>query len=83
MKIVREWLEELLDVSSYSDEEIASALTKAGTEVGSYAPLSTASGIVVGKILTCEKVEDSDHLHLLSVDVSLHFGAGEHTEIAI
>ena len=69
MKIVREWLEELLDVSSYSDEEIASALTKAGTEVGSYAPLSAASGIVVGKILTCEKVEDSDHLHLLSVDV--------------
>ena len=69
MKIVREWLEELLDVSSFSDEEIASALTKAGTEVGSYAPLSTASGIVVGKILTCEKVADSDHLHLLSVDV--------------
>ncbi len=57
MKIVREWLEELLDVTLKSDLEIASALTKAGTEVGSYAPLSTANNVVVGKILS-DNVEE-------------------------
>ncbi len=69
MKIVREWLEELLDLRGISDGEIASALTKAGTEVASYGPLSKASGVVVGRILACSPVEGSDHLHLLSVDV--------------
>lgn len=39
------------------------------TEVESYQKWITATGIVTGKVLTCEDHENSDHLHVTTVDL--------------
>lgn len=38
-------------------------------EVDAYQPLSTATHIVIGHVLTCIKHPDSDHLHVTTVDI--------------
>ena len=61
-------LSRLVDLSSYSPEKLNNRLTFAGFEVEGVEKIAQASKLIVGKILTCEKHPDSDHLHLLSVD---------------
>ena len=61
-------LAKLVDLKGLSQDEVIQRLTFSGFEVEGVEHLAQASKLVIGKILTCEKHPDSDHLHLLTVD---------------
>jgi phenylalanyl-tRNA synthetase beta chain len=70
MKISRKWLQQLLDLTGISDEDIASRLTMLGIEVESYENLSGKyDGFVVGAVLDVQKHPNADKLSLCSVDI--------------
>lgn len=58
-----------VDISSLTPEEIASRLTFSGIEVEEIKHLASATGLVIGEVLTCEAHPDSDHLHVCKVDI--------------
>jgi hypothetical protein len=62
MKVSRNELEKYIDLSSISDEEIAKKLTFAGIETEEYYRLASGTNLVIGAVLTCEKVKGSAHL---------------------
>jgi len=68
MIVSTKWLKEIIDYS-LTPEELESGLTSLGLECTYKADVSSFSGIVVGKILSVSKVEDSDHLNLCKVDI--------------
>ncbi|MDR2685064.1 MAG: phenylalanine--tRNA ligase subunit beta [Prevotellaceae bacterium] len=72
MNISYNWLKSYLQ-TDLSACEIAKILTSIGLEVGKMEKYETVKdslqGLVVGKVLTCEKHENSDHLYVATVDV--------------
>ena len=58
-----------VDISDLTPEEIAKKMTSAGIEVEGINHLSSASNLVIGHILKCEKHPDSDHLHVNQIDI--------------
>lgn len=74
MKVSVKWLKQYVDLDGISSEEIAHRLTFAGIEVEEILPLAQATGLVIGQILSCEKHPDSDHLHVLEVDLGSKYG---------
>ena len=80
MNISYKWLKEYVDFTLTADE-VASALTSCGLEVGSVEEVQTIKGglkgLYVGKVLTCEEHPNSDHLHVCTVDL----GRGEAQQI--
>jgi len=76
MKISYSWLKEYIDIEN-DPEGIAQILTSIGLEVESLEKIEAVKGglhgVVVGKVLTCEKHPDADKLSVTTVDV----GAGE------
>lgn len=71
MKISRNWLQNYVDLSERSDDEIAYALTMLGFEVESTEStgLPQFEHVVVGEILSFEKHPDADKLSVCLVDV--------------
>jgi len=70
MRVSFNLLKEMVELdSTITAEEVANKLTFAGVEVEECYPLAQASGLVVGQIVSCEPHPDSDHLHLLKVDL--------------
>jgi len=70
MKISVDWLKEYVDLKGISAEQIADKLTQITCEVEEVISVGRGlESVVVGKILTCEAHPQSDHLHLLTVDV--------------
>lgn len=61
-------LSRYVDLSKIAPEELVQRLTFSGFEVEDCHPLAQGSKLVVGKILSCQKHPQSDHLHLLKVD---------------
>ena len=57
-----------------SPEEIANGLTFAGIEVEEVSTLASGTNLVIGHILECENHPDSDHLHVLKVDLGPKYG---------
>ena len=80
MNISYKWLKEYVDFN-LSPQETAEVLTSCGLEVGSLEEVQTIKGglkgLYVGKVLTCEKHPNSDHLHVTTVDL----GKGEAQQI--
>ncbi len=77
MKIPMSWLNEYVETQC-SAEEYARQMVMAGNGVEGIDDLSQAfSGVVVGRVLSCENLEGSDHLHVCAVDV----GSGEALQI--
>ncbi|OJV35076.1 MAG: phenylalanine--tRNA ligase subunit beta [Bacteroidales bacterium 36-12] len=80
MNISYNWLKEYINIDLPADE-IAKILTSIGLEVGSVEQVQTVKGglegLVIGEVLTCSKHENSDHLHVTTVDV----GSGENLQI--
>lgn len=74
MKVSLNWLNKYVKIDDLDPKEIADKLTFAGVEVESIDRLADASGLVIGKILTCAAHPDSDHLHILSVDEGEKYG---------
>lgn len=62
-------LSKLVDLDSISVEQLVNRLTFSGFEVEGVSKVGEATNLVVGKVLECEPHPDSDHLHVLKVDI--------------
>ncbi|MBN2767218.1 MAG: phenylalanine--tRNA ligase subunit beta [Paludibacteraceae bacterium] len=80
MNISYNWLKQYINVD-VEPVELGKALTSIGLEVGGVEEVQTVKGglegLVIGKVLTCADHENSDHLHVTTVDV----GSGEALQI--
>ncbi len=72
MNISYNWLKEYID-TDYNARQVADMLTFSGLEVESTQDTESIKGgldkYFIGKVLTCEKHPNSDHLHITTVDV--------------
>lgn len=72
MNISFSWLKRYIDFD-LAPEETAKILTSIGLEVASIEKRETIKGglegLVIGKVLTCEAHQNSDHLHVTTVDI--------------
>ncbi len=71
MKLNRKWLnEEFVDLSNISDKEYVEKLTVFGQKVETYERLDAEiKNVVVGKVLSIVRHENSDHMWVCQVDV--------------
>lgn len=69
MIITREWIQEYIDISKISTEDICKALNSIGLEVDSVEKNTIPNKVVVGKVLECEKHPDADKLNICQVDI--------------
>lgn len=74
MKFSLNWLNKYVDLSGLSPKQISDRLTFAGIEVEGFQPLAYGDRLVVGQILEVRNHPDSDHLHVLSVDLGAKYG---------
>ena len=79
MKLNRKWLhEEFVDLSLVSDKEYVEKLTIFGQKVETYERMdSEIKNVVVGKVLSIVRHENSDHMWVCQIDV----GQGEPVQI--
>jgi len=69
MKVTRKWLEEFIDLSDISSEEIIKNLNKIGQEVEGYEKIEVPENVVVGEVLECHKHPNADKLNVCRVNV--------------
>lgn len=71
MLLNRKWLnEEFVDLSHISDKEYVEKLTVFGQKVETYERMDAAiKNVVVGKVLSIERHQNSDHMWICQVDV--------------
>ncbi len=71
MKLNRKWInEEFVDLSHISDKEYVETLTIFGQKVETYERLdSQIKNVVVGKVLSIVRHENSDHMWVCQIDV--------------
>ena len=71
MKLNRKWInEEFVDLSHVSDKEYVEKLTIFGQKVETYERLDAEiKNVVVGKVLSMKRHENSDHMWVCQVDV--------------
>ena len=65
-------LNEYVDIKDIDAASLAKGLTFAGVEVEDYVTLASGTNLVIGEILTCEDHPDSDHLHVLNVNLGIY-----------
>ena len=63
-----------VDLNGLTAEEIADKLTFAGVEVEEVSRLASGTNLVIGHILECVAHPNSDHLHVLKVDLGPKYG---------
>jgi phenylalanyl-tRNA synthetase beta chain len=72
MKISYSWLKDYINIE-HTPEEICEILTQIGLEVAGMEEVESVKGgmkgLVVGKVITCEKHPNSDHLSKTTVDI--------------
>ena len=69
MIVTRSWLEEYIDISDITDEQLCKRFNEIGLEVDSFTKYEIAKNVVVGKIVSCAKHPDADKLNVCQVDV--------------
>lgn len=70
MLLSKKWLNQYIDVSDLSGEALGDLITKNGIEVESVTKRGEGlSGLVVGRILSCEKHPEADKLNVTKVDI--------------
>ncbi len=74
MKVSLNLLKKFVDLEGLTPEEIAKRLTFAGVEVESIEKIASASKVVVGEVIHCENMENSDHLHVTKVNCGPKYG---------
>ena len=67
-------IREYVSLDGLTAEEIANGLTFAGVEVEEIRRLASGTNLVIGEIKTCVPHPDSDHLHILNVDLGEKYG---------
>ena len=68
MKASYHWIKEYTGVNA-PREEYQHRMIMAGTAVETMEPMLPFTGVVIGRVQSCEKHENSDHLHICQVDV--------------
>ena len=63
-----------VSLEGLTPEEIADKLTFAGVEVEEVKKLASGTNLVIGHILECTSHPNSDHLHVLKVDLGPKYG---------
>lgn len=66
--ICLEWLADYVDIDDIDPKELALKITKAGVNVEKVIT-NHIDNLVIGEILECNNHPDSDHLHVLKVDI--------------
>jgi len=69
MIVTRSWLEEWIDLSGISTDEIAKTFNSIGLEVDRLHHYNIPKKIVFGRVLECEKHPDADKLNVCQVDI--------------
>ncbi len=70
LNVIRKYI----SLDDLSPEEIADGLTFAGVEVEDIETFASGTNLVIGEVLECEKHPDSDHLHVLQVNLGEKYG---------
>lgn len=63
-----------VNLDGLSALDVANGLTFAGVEVEEVFSLASGTNLVIGHILECEEHPNSDHLHILKVDLGPKYG---------
>ena len=70
MFVSMNWIKDYVDLEGYDIEKLIQRFTLSTAEVeGIEYKGQDVEGVVVGEIISCENHPDSDHLHLLKVDI--------------
>lgn len=67
-------IKQFVSLDDLTPEEIAHGLTFAGIEVEEVKKLASGTNLIIGEIKECEAHPDSDHLHVLKVDLGPKYG---------
>ncbi len=67
-------IKEYVSLDGLTAEEIANGLTFAGIEVEEIKRLASGTNLVIGEVKSCVAHPDSDHLHILNVDLGEEYG---------
>lgn len=67
-------VKQYVSLDGLTAEEIANGLTFSGVEVEEISKMASGTNLVIGEILKCEAHPDSDHLHVLDVDLGTKYG---------
>ncbi|MEG0825956.1 MAG: phenylalanine--tRNA ligase subunit beta [Bacilli bacterium] len=69
MKLSKKFLNDYINVTDIDYHELAQKMLKVGNEYEKITKLSSAKGLVVGKVLEVKNHEESNHLHICQVDI--------------
>lgn len=73
MKILHSWLKQFVDLEDYTPQQIAHILTMSGLEVEHIETklkvFGNLSGVVIGKVVSCEQHPNADKLKVCQVDI--------------
>lgn len=67
-------LRQYVNLDGLSSEQIANGLTFSGIEVENVFTLAKATNLVIGQIIDCKNHPNSDHLHILKVNLGDKYG---------
>ena len=67
-------INQYVSLEGLTAEQIANGLTFAGVEVEEISRMASGTNLVIGEVLECEKHPDSDHLHILKVNLGEKYG---------
>ena len=74
MRVSYRELSKYVDLSGLTPEQVASRLTFSGTEVEGLEKIASGTNLVIGHIISCVDHPDSDHLHILQVNLGEKYG---------
>jgi len=69
MIVTRQWIQEYVDISKISTQNICKALNSIGLEVDSSDRILIPNSVVIGYVNSCEKHPDADKLNICQVDI--------------
>lgn len=70
MFVSYKWLQDYVDLSGITPDELAEKITRSGIEVeGVEVPSEGIQNVVIGHVLSCEKHPEADKLNICKVDV--------------
>ncbi len=70
MIVTRKWLEEFIDLSDISTQEIITTLNRIGQEVEGYKKIEIPENVVIGEVIECERHPNADKLNVCKVKVA-------------
>jgi phenylalanyl-tRNA synthetase beta chain len=69
MIITKQWLLDWVELENVSTEKLCKTLNEIGLEVDSVVKHTPPKGVVIGKVLQCQKHPDADKLNVCEVDI--------------